>query len=249
MERMCSPLFVFAVFSLAASQNPSITSEVEAEPGHDWSDGFDGNFRITPDVPIQAGWRINVKFSQPISKLEVWKAKIESENDEKTEFGLVNRHDNADLSAGDTYSVYYKGTKSGRNRPAPKIMVTLERLGAGQVPSITSEVEAEPGHDWSDGFDGNFRITPDVPIQAGWRINVKFSQPISKLEVWQAKIESENDEKTEFGLVNRHDNADLPAGDTYSVYYKGTKFGRNRPAPKITVTLERLGGGSGLYEA
>lgn len=93
-------------------------------------------------------------------------------------------------------------------------MFAVFSLVAGQIPSITSEVEAEPNHAWSDGFDGDFRITPDVPIQGGWRINMKFSQPISKLEVWQAKAEKkpENVEMTEFGLVNLNYNAGLPAG-------------------------------------
>lgn len=50
---------------------------------------------------------------------------------------------------------------------------------------------------------GTFKITPSTHVGPdGWKLTVKFSEPIRRLEVWQARILSK--EKAEFVLENRH---------------------------------------------
>ena len=81
------------------------------------------------------------------------------------------------------------------------------------VTGLKSEGEAEwkKRHEWARQFWGTFKITPSKPVGPdGWKMSVTFPEPgIRRLEVWQAKIVSVNDDKTEFVLENQHWNAEL----------------------------------------
>lgn len=109
------------------------------------------------------------------------------------------------------------------------------------------EVGWEKRHEHERQFWGTFKITPSTPVgPEGWRLTVKFSEPIRRLEVWQARIVSSD--KTEFVLENRRWNAELEGEETLSFPFTVTKRNR-RPLKDFEVSFERLGEGSGLYEA
>lgn len=117
------------------------------------------------------------------------------------------------------------------------------------VVGLRSEEEADwvKRHEHERQLWGAFKITPSAPVGPdGWKLTVKFSEPIRRLEVWQARILSSN--KTEFVLENQHWNAELAEGETLSFPFTVTKRSR-RPLKGIEVSFERVGGGSGLYEA
>ena len=116
------------------------------------------------------------------------------------------------------------------------------------VIGIRSEDEAGwvKRHEHERQLWGTFKIIPSVPVGPdGWMLTVKFSEPIRRLEVWQARIVSSA--KTEFVLENRHWNAELAGGETLSFPFTVTKRSRRR-LKGIEVSFERLGEGSGLCE-
>lgn len=127
MERKRTVLFVLAVFSLVTG----LRSEKEAEwmKRHEHERQLWGTFKITPSAPVgEDGWRMTVKFSEPIRRLEVWQARIVSSD--KTVFVLENQHWNAELEQDKTFSFPFTVTKRSR-KPLKGIEVSFERLGEG----------------------------------------------------------------------------------------------------------------------
>ena len=112
-----------------------------------------------------------------------------------------------------------------------------------------NEAEYEKRHEWSRQFWGTFKITPMSPVGLdGWRITVKFPEPIKRLEVWQARIASRNKDKTEYVLENQHWNAELEAEKTLAFPFTVTKKNRKR-LKNIEVSFERLSEGSGMFNS
>lgn len=94
---------------------------------------------------------------------------------------------------------------------------------------------------------GAFKVTPTTPTGPdGWRMTVTFPEPIRRLEVWQARIVSVNEDKTEFVLENQHWNAELEAEKTLSFPFTVTKKNRRR-LKSIDLSFERLGEGSSMF--
>ena len=127
-----------------------------------------------------------------------------------------------------------------------RILFTLAILSLAVGLRSEDEVDAQIHHQWRKGFIGKFYITPDEPILEGWRLTVTFSKPVKKLKVWQAKVVSENSEKTEFVLENLRWNAKLREGKQYAFNFKCQKADKGK-APSVEVSFDRLGEGSGLY--
>ena len=110
-----------------------------------------------------------------------------------------------------------------------------------------NEAEYKKRHEWSRQFWGTFKITPLSPVGPdGWRMTVKFPEPIRRLEVWQARIASRNKNKTEYVLENQHWNAELEAEKTLEFPFTVTKTNKKR-LKQIDVSFERLGEGSGMF--
>ena len=110
-----------------------------------------------------------------------------------------------------------------------------------------NEAEYKKRHEWSRQFWGTFKITPFLPVGPdGWRMTVKFPEPIRRLEVWQARITSRNKDKTEYVLENQHWNAELEAEKTLEFPFTVTKTNKKR-LKQIDVSFERLGEGSGMF--
>lgn len=127
MNRMRTALFVFAVFSLVVGLRSEDEAKWVKRHEHEWQ--MWGTFVITPSAPIGPdGWRLTVKFAEPIRRLEVWQAKIVSSD--KTEFVLESQHWNAELEAGKTLSFPFTVTKRSK-RDLKGMEVSFERLGEG----------------------------------------------------------------------------------------------------------------------
>lgn len=109
------------------------------------------------------------------------------------------------------------------------------------------EAEWEKRHEHRKQFWGTFKITPSAPVEDGWKLTVKFAEPIRRLEVWQARIVSISSDKTEFVLENQHWNAQLEEEKTLEFPFTVNKRNR-RPLKDFEISFERLGEGSALYE-
>lgn len=100
-------------------------------------------------------------------------------------------------------------------------------------------------HQWNRGLIGKFSITPGAHLSKGWSMIVTFSQPIQKLEVWQAKLQTNNKKKTVFVLRNQHWNKELDQDQKFEFNFKATKIGRGNPRI-IEVTVGRAEDMEGL---
>ena len=112
-------LFVFAVFSLVVGLRSENEAEWEyrCEPSCEHETQLWGTFKITPASPVGAdGWQLAVTFSEPISSLEVWKAKIADRNEDKTEYVLENQDYNAELQANKTFEFKFTVNKTSKKR-------------------------------------------------------------------------------------------------------------------------------------
>ena len=118
------------------------------------------------------------------------------------------------------------------------------------IVGLRSENEAgwEKRHEWEREMWGTLKITTLTPVGPdGWRMIVIFPEPIRRLEMWQARIVSRNEDKTEYVLENQHWNAEIEAEETLSFPFTVTKRNRRR-LNDIEVSFERLGEGNGMLE-
>lgn len=100
-------------------------------------------------------------------------------------------------------------------------------------------------HQWNSGFIGKFSITPGALLSKGWEMIITFSQPIQELEVWQAKLQTHNREKTVFVLKNQPWNKQLNRDQKFEFNFKATKIGRRNPQV-VEVAVGRTENKEGL---
>ncbi len=100
-------------------------------------------------------------------------------------------------------------------------------------------------HQWRNGLIGKFTITPGAVLSKGWDMIVTFSQPIQKLEVWQAKLQTNNKEKTVFVLRNQPWNKQLDQNKKFEFNFKVTKIGQGNPQV-VEVAVGRTENKEGL---
>ena len=103
-------------------------------------------------------------------------------------------------------------------------------------------------HRFDDGFIGKFSITPGAEISNGWNMVVTFSEPIKKLEVWQASIQGRNKEKTVFALKGQHWHNQLAADHQFNFNFKVTTKKRGGYTPQVVeVAVGRSEDEEGLH--
>ena len=103
-------------------------------------------------------------------------------------------------------------------------------------------------HRYDDGFIGKLSLIPGEEIKNGWNMVVTFSEPIKKLEVWQASTEKRNKEKTVFALKGAHWHNHINAGQEFSFNFKVTTNRRGGFSPQIVeVAVGRTENERGLH--
>ena len=103
-------------------------------------------------------------------------------------------------------------------------------------------------HRYDDGFIGKLSLIPGKEIKNGWNMVVTFSEPIKKLEVWQASTEKRNKEKTVFALKSAHWHNHINASQELSFNFKVTTNRRGGFSPQIVeVAVGRTENERGLH--
>lgn len=103
-------------------------------------------------------------------------------------------------------------------------------------------------HRYDDGFIGKLSLIPRTEIKNGWNMVVTFSEPIKKLEVWQANMEKRNKEKTVFALKGAHWHNHINDGQEFSFNFKVTTNRRGGFSPQIVeVAVGRTENERGLH--
>ncbi|XP_048748294.1 uncharacterized protein LOC125660495 [Ostrea edulis] len=96
---------------------------------------------------------------------------------------------------------------------------------------------------WNGGFSGTFTIVSTATVH-GWKAHLVCDSPINSLEIWTADIVSHNADKTEYVVVNKPWDADIPSGGSLDVDIVGRTPGMDS-APNCRCFIEGQGGGSG----
>lgn len=63
----------FMAILRCSSADPMIYGTADLE--HDWAEAFKLNITVKMQYPVSNGWRMALIFSQPIKKIDVWRAK------------------------------------------------------------------------------------------------------------------------------------------------------------------------------
>ncbi|XP_033625585.1 uncharacterized protein LOC117288842 [Asterias rubens] len=86
-------------------------------------------------------------------------------------------------------------------------------------------------------FNARFEIPITSNVSGGWNVALKFSKPVIDVKIWNADVESTNNESTLYILKNKHWNADLLPGDILEMGFNAMFL---EPAP-IEFTVRLIG--------
>ncbi|XP_046375110.2 endoglucanase 4-like [Haliotis rufescens] len=109
-------------------------------------------------------------------------------------------------------------------------------LGVCVGPAMSVVVPVTMGHHWEGGFEGKFCIPFSVDVTS-WKAHLQFSEPVTKLEIWLAEIESQTPDGREFVLVNKPFNGNEHVGDSLCINFNGHGNGDINPTVNLTVDL------------
>ncbi|KAM7435300.1 hypothetical protein ABFA07_014754 [Porites harrisoni] len=182
-----------AVKSLTAE--PTIRGTADLDP-HSWTlpDGTEA-FKITITIKMQYfvpnGWRMALIFTQPIKKLEVWRAKVIKISADKKTYALKNMNFNPSLKRRDELRMALVAYKVKKRIKPGKIIVLFR--GGNVIPVLPTLPPPTPStppppmikmyqlkpHDESDS---SFKMSIKYEVQEtvnNWRISLKFTKNVS----------------------------------------------------------------------
>lgn len=136
MYRLFALVMLAAVKSLTAE--PTIRDTADLDP-HSWTlpDGTEA-FKITITIKMQYfvpnGWRMALIFTQPIKRLEVWRAKVIKISADKKTYALKNMNLNPSLKRGDELRMALVAYKVKKGIKPGKIIVLFR--GGNVIPVL-----------------------------------------------------------------------------------------------------------------
>ena len=125
---------VLAFMAIVRCSTAAQTIRGKAELEHDWAEAFKVIITVQMQYPVTNGWRMALIFSQPIKKIDVWRAKNITISDDRKTYALKDMYFNKKLAKGQilTFAVVAykvkKGTKAGN--------VTVLFKGGNVIPAL-----------------------------------------------------------------------------------------------------------------
>lgn len=111
--------------------------------------------------------------------------------------------------------------------------------------ALSEDVRVKILNQWPQGFYGGVRVKLEDEVEDGWQVTMTFSKPVSRLEVWNAEVDSVSDDKTVYVLKNKFWNARLPARRPLKFRFLGFKAKVGENKPKVSAEFTRVGEESG----
>ncbi|KAJ7393229.1 hypothetical protein OS493_006198 [Desmophyllum pertusum] len=183
-------LAFMATFRCTAADQPLVYGTAELE--WNWAEAFKVNIRVQMQYPVSNGWRMALIFSQPIKKIEVWRAKVlemKTSADQMT-YALKEMYFNKNLAKGDNLTFAVVAHKSKKNlRPPGKVTVLFK--GGTVIPILPTVpppttppeqlipiLQLKPIDESDTGFKMiiDYQVPKAVPY---WCISLKFTKNIS----------------------------------------------------------------------
>ena len=92
-------------------------------------------------------------------------------------------------------------------------------------------------YQWPNGFKMRFKHVMIQEVGGGWKMTLKFSKPVGRLQFPNAEEISSDKENKVFCLRNRQYNANLNAGQMLEMDFISEKAKANEKAPSATLEL------------
>ena len=127
----------FVAILKCTTANPMIYGTADLE--HDWAKAFKLIITVKMQYPVSDGWRMALIFSQPIKKIDVWRAKwmdTSVSEDEKIH-ALKDLYFTKKLANGTTLTFAVVAYKSQQNRRPGNVTVLFK--GGNVIPRLPTE--------------------------------------------------------------------------------------------------------------
>jgi len=197
----CVLIFV-SILKCSTADNPTIRGTAELE--HDWAEAFKLIIKVKMQYSVPDGWRMALIFSQPIKKVDVWRAKVVNTSADKETYALMHMYFNNRLAKEEKLEMAVvafkakKGTKPGN--------VTVLFKGGNVIPTLPTLPLPTPPQEQIkmyqlkpiDESDSGFKmiLKYQVPeVVKYWSISLKFTKNIStrNFNIDKAKVALQNE--------------------------------------------------------
>ena len=105
-----------------------------AELEHDWAEAFKVIITVKMQYPVPNGWRMALIFSQPIKKVDVWRAKVIKISDDKKTNALKHMYFNERLAKGENLKMAVVAYKVKRGAKPGNVTVLFK--GGNVIPEL-----------------------------------------------------------------------------------------------------------------
>jgi len=234
------PLLVFSSFQLSVGQLlPGQLSIVQEWPGN-----LNGLLTVPITEQVTDGWTLEVKFSEPVTNLQIWDAQVVTYTEDSKNYILKNQNYNEILTIGTALSLGFIGSIDGYTAPTARVTLfgSEEDALITQPPPPTPDVMTDAvltgeliiEETWDKHFKGIFVIDIPQRISGGWTLEAAFTKRVKSVEIWDAEIQSVYRKKT-YTFVNKQYNSKLDQGITLSIQFIGQIYFKRPPAATVTL--------------
>ncbi|XP_012935745.1 endoglucanase 4 [Aplysia californica] len=234
--------------------------------GH-WQGGFQGKACFDIKQEMQ-GWKVHLKFSQPINSLEVFVANVGQKLSGGKEFVVTNKDFNKNEHVGDQLCFEFIGHGNGDIHPTATATIegtapstsgggsggshggthapVTHPLGPGPtigpLPKPGNHLTSATmtlGYQNGNSFEGTFSF-PIKEHTMGYLANFTFNEPLSKLEIYDAAVLTHLNGGRKWIIVNKGDRAGPTPGTTLALKFRAEIQGApNKPTGH--AVLQNLG--------
>ena len=129
------PLAFMAVLRCSTADPPLIYGTAELE--HDWAEAFKLIITVKMQYPVPNGWRMALIFSQPIKKIDVWRAIFLKKSADQRIHDLKEIYFNKKLAKGQVLTFAVVAYKDKRYSPAGNVTVIFK--GGNKSPRLPTQ--------------------------------------------------------------------------------------------------------------
>ena len=130
-------MVAFMAILRCSTADPMIYGTADLE--HDWAEAFKLNITVKMQYPVSNGWRMALIFSQPIKKIDVWRAKWmdTAVSEDNTTHALKDLYFTQKLANGTILKFAVVAYKRDINRRPGKVTVLFK--GGNVIPRLPTE--------------------------------------------------------------------------------------------------------------
>lgn len=128
-------LVLLGALRCKTADSPMIYGSAELE--HDWAEAFKLIITVKMQYPVPNGWRIALIFSQPIKKIDVWRAIVLKKSADQRIHDLKEEYFNKKLATGQVLTFAVVAYKGKRNSPPGNVTVIFK--GGNKSPRLPTQ--------------------------------------------------------------------------------------------------------------